>query len=118
ARVTFISVTGCVGAPTHLNFTVVPTVPRLLSASKGAHSRRCAGSVSARQTFSGLWRSSLTRMSVHISPSFFTCAPLAGPGVYCARSLIFFSFSSLSSLSSFLFVLMDPPGRGSVREHL
>src|SRR2546427_734617 len=79
-------------------------------ASNGAHSRRCAGSVSACQTFSGEWRSSLTRMSVHFSPSFRTCAPLAGPGAYCSRSVIFFS------LSSFSLVLIDPCGRGGVRE--
>src|SRR5207245_5060070 len=107
ARVTLVSETCAV--PTHVRFTV-PTVPRLPSTSKGAHSRRCAGSVSARQTFSGGWRSSLTRMSVHFSPSFLTCAPLAGPGVYCSRSVIF-------SLSSFSFVLIDPCGRGGVREH-
>ncbi len=35
-------------------------------------------------------------MSVHFSPSFCTCAPLAGPGVYCSRSVIFFSLSSFS----------------------
>src|SRR5579864_1678717 len=108
ARVTVVSCGA--GAPTHLRFTV-PTVPRLPSTSKGAHSRRCAGSVSACQTFSGEWRSSLTRMSVHFSPSFRTCAPLAGPGVYCSRSVIFFS------LSSFSLVLIDPCGRGGVREH-
>src|SRR5437870_7468067 len=108
ARVTLVSETCAV--PTHVRFTV-PTVPRLPSTSKGAHSRRCAGSVSARQTFSGGWRSSLTRMSVHFSPSFRTCAPLAGPGVYCSRSVIF-------SLSSFSLVLIDPCGRGGVREHL
>src|SRR5579863_8840420 len=97
ARVTFVSVTRAVGAPTVVSFTVVPTVPRLPSASKGAHSRRCAGSVSACQTFSGGWRSSLTRMSVHFSPSFRTCASLAGPGVYCSRSLImFFSLASIA----------------------
>src|SRR5437867_5790966 len=91
ARVTVVSVTCGVGAPTVVSFTVVPTVPRLLSASNGAHSRRCAGSVSACQTFSGEWRSSLTRMSVHFSPSFRTWAPRAGPGAYCSRSVIFFS---------------------------
>src|SRR6266436_5398609 len=112
ARVTVVSVTRGVGAPTVVSFTVAPAVPRLPSASKGAHSRRCAGSVSACQTFSGEWRSSLTRMSVHFSPSFRTCAPLAGPGVYCSRSVIFFS------LSSFSLVLIDPCGRGGVREHL
>src|SRR5215813_10340622 len=112
ARVTVVSETCGVGAPTVVSFTVVPTVPRLPSASKGAHSRRCAGSVSACQTFSGGWRSSLTRTSVHFSPSFCTCAPLAGPGVYRARSLIFFSFSSFS------LVLIYPCGRGGVREHL
>src|SRR5438067_6544928 len=112
ARVTVVSVTCSAGAPTVVSCTVVPTVPRLPSASKGAHSRRCGGSVSACQTFSGEWRSSLTRMSVHFSPSFRTCAPLAAPGVYCSRSVIFFS------LSSFSLVLIDPCGRGGVREHL
>src|SRR2546426_11201509 len=111
ARVTLVSETCGVGVPRQVSFTV-PTVPRLPSTSKGAHSRRCAGSVSACQTFSGEWRSSLTRMSVHFSPSFRTCAPLAGPGVYCSRSVIFFS------LSSFSLVLIDPCGRGGVREHL
>src|SRR5438445_175574 len=111
ARVTLVSETCGVGAPTVVSFTVVPTVPRLPSASKGAHSRRCAGSLSACQTFSGEWRSSLTRMSVHFCPAFRTCAPLAGPGVYCSRSVSFFSLS-------FSFVLIDPCGRGGVREHL
>src|SRR6266508_1439592 len=111
ARVTVVSETCGVGAPTVVSFTVVPTVPRLPSASKGAHSRRCAGSVSACQTFSGEWRSSLTRISVQFSPSFRTCAPLAGPGAYCSRSVIFFS------LSSFSLVLTAPCGRGGVREH-
>src|SRR6266699_3515768 len=119
ARVTVVSETCSVGAPTVVSFTVAPTVPRLPSASKGAHSRSCAGSVSARQTFSGEWRNSLTRMSPHFSPSFCTCAPLAGPGVYCSRSVIFFSFSSFS-----LVLLRQPPrlefpcGRGGVLEHL
>src|SRR5258708_8239971 len=91
ARVTFVSVTCGAGAPTVVSFTVFPTVPKLPSASKGAHSCRCAGSVSACHTFSGEWRSSLTRMSVGFSPSCRTCAPQAGPGVYCSRSVIFFS---------------------------
>src|SRR5947208_7457901 len=112
ARVTVVSETSGVGAPTVVSFTVVPTIPRLLSASKGAHSRRCAGSVSACHTFAGEWRSSLTRMSVHVSPSFRTCAPLAGPGAYCSRSITFFS------LSSFSFVLVDPCGQGGVLAHL
>src|SRR5215813_3139431 len=111
ARVTFVSVTCSAGAPTVVSFTVVPAVPRLPSASKGAHSCRCAGSVSACQTFSGEWRSSLTRMRVHFSPSLRTCAPLAGPGVYCSRSVIVFSLSTL------FLVLLDPCGRGGVREH-
>src|SRR5260370_35548749 len=90
ARVTVVSVMCSVGAPTVVSFAVLPTVPRLLSASKGAHSRRCTGSVSACQTFSGEWRNSLPRMSVHFfSPSFRTCAPRAGPGVYCSRSVIY-----------------------------
>src|SRR5207302_5498970 len=109
ARVTLVSI--AVGVPTQVSFTV-PTVPRLPSTSNGAHSRRCAGSVSACQTFSGGWPSSLTRMSVHFSPSFRTCAPLAGPGVYCWLSVIFSSLSSLSLVS------IDPCGRGGVREHL
>src|SRR5258708_31192832 len=96
ARVTVVSETSGVGAPTVVSFTVVPAVPRLPSASNGAHSRRCARSVSACQTFSGAWRSSLTRMSVHLSSPFCsrffrTCAPLAGPGAYCSRLVIFFS---------------------------
>src|SRR5204862_7866057 len=113
ARVTVVSVTRGAGAPTVVSFTMLPTVPRLPSASNGAHSRRCAGSVSACQTFSGEWRNSLTRMSVHFSPSFCTCAPLAGPGAYCSRSVIYFS------VSSFSLVLIDlyPRGQGGVREH-
>src|SRR5437867_7286482 len=110
ARVTFVSETCGVGAPTVVSFTLLPTLPRLPSASKGAHSRRCAGSVSACQTLSGEWRSSLTRMSVHFSPSFRTRAPLAGLGVYCSRTVIFFSLSSS-------FVLIDSFGRGAVRAH-
>src|SRR5438067_11615705 len=111
ARVTVVSVTCGAGAPTVVSFTVLPTVPRFPSASKGAHSRSCAGSVSACQTFSREWRSSLTRTSVHCSPSFGTCAPLARPGAYCSRAIISFS------LSSFSFVLIDPGGRGGAREH-
>src|SRR5215469_8783507 len=49
-RVTFVSIG--VGFPIQVSFTV-PTVPRLASTSKGAHCRRCAGSVRASQTFSG-----------------------------------------------------------------
>ena len=96
ARLTVVSVTCSLGAPTVVRFTVAPTVPRFPSASKGAHSRNCPGSVSACQTFSGEWRSSRTIMSVHLSPSLCTSAPLAGPGAYCSRSVIFFSFFSLS----------------------
>src|ERR1700736_2730757 len=95
-RVTVVSETCSAGAPTVVSFTAAPTVPRLPSASKGAHSRRCAGSISACQTFSGEWCSSLTRMSVGFSPSFCTCAPLAGPGVYCSRSVTFFSLVSIA----------------------
>src|SRR5271155_2027878 len=90
ARVTFVS--SGVGFPTQVRFTF-PTAPRLPSVTKGAHSRSCAGSVSASQTFSGEWRSSRTRMSVHFSPSFCTRAKLAGPGMYCSRSSIFFSLA-------------------------
>src|SRR5712664_1430897 len=39
ARVTLVSVTCGAGAPTVVSFTVAPTVPRLPSASKGAHPR-------------------------------------------------------------------------------
>src|ERR1700757_4436137 len=91
ARLTVVSVICGAGAPTVVSFTVAPTESRLLSASKGAHSRSCAGSVSAFHTFSGEWRSSLTRMSVHFSPSFRICAPQAGPGVYGSRSFTVFS---------------------------
>src|ERR1051326_1269803 len=80
ARVTVVSVTCGVGAPTVVSLTVAPAVPRLVSASKGAHSRSCAGSVSARQTFSGAWPSSLTRTRVHFSPSFRTWAPVRKDG--------------------------------------
>src|SRR6267154_3449891 len=111
ARVTVVSETSGVGAPTVVSFTVLPTVPRFPSASKGAHSRRCPGSVSACQTFSGEWRNSLTRTSVHFSPSFRMCAPLAGPGSYCSRFVIVFSLFSLS------LVLIAPYGRGGAREH-
>src|SRR5689334_25322408 len=100
-----------VGAPTVVSFTVFPSVARLPSASNGAHSRRCAGSVNACQTLSGGCRRSLTRIKVHFSPSFRTSAPEAGPGVYCLRSVIF-------SSSSFCLVLVDPCGRDGVREHL
>src|SRR5271168_1320765 len=93
ARVTVVSLTRTAGAPTVVSFTLLPTLPRLPSASNGAHSRRCSGSVSACQTFSGACCNSLTRISLHFSPSFRICAPLAGPGVYCSRSLTFLSFS-------------------------
>src|SRR5271169_2245203 len=93
ARVTFVS--SDLPVPTQVRFTV-PGLPRLPSASKGAHSRRCAGSVSACQTFSGAWRSSLTRMSVHFSPSFRICAPRAGPGSYCSCSITFLSLASIA----------------------
>src|SRR5258705_6659498 len=119
ARVTVVSETCNWGAPTAVSFTVVPTLPRLPSVSKGAHSRRCAGSVSACQTFSGEWRSSLTRISVHFSPSFRTSAPLAGPGVYSPRSVTFFSLFSFSlALLDFSLVLTAPCGPDGVREHL
>src|SRR5258705_7388505 len=111
ARVTVVSVTRSAGAPTVVSFTVAPTVPRLPSLSKGAHSRSCAGSVNARQTFSGEWRSSLTRTSVHFSPSFCTCATSAGPGVYYSRTVIYFSPPSFS------FELFDRCDRGGAREH-
>src|ERR1700722_4511392 len=85
ARVTVVSIG--VGVPTHVSFTV-PTAPRFASVTKGAHSRKCTGSVSASHTLSGEWRSSRTRMSVHFSPSFCTRARLAGPGAYSSGSLI------------------------------
>src|SRR5579864_6558697 len=99
ARVTVVSVTRGMGAPTVVSFTVFPTVPRFPSASKGAHSRRCAGSVIASQTFSGECRNSRTRMSVQFSSpfgprSFRTCAMFAGPGVYRSRNGIFVSLAS------------------------
>src|SRR3989454_7245460 len=96
ARVTVVSETRSAGAPTVVSFTLAPTVPRLPSTSKGSHSRRCAGSVSACQTFSGEWRSSLRRTSVHFSPSFRICAPPADP-VCTARALA--SIFSLASIA-------------------
>src|SRR5580704_9130964 len=98
ARVTVASETVGLGAATVVSFTVVPAVPRLPSATKGAHSRSCAGSVIASQTFSGECRSSRTRTSVHFSSpfgprSFCIRAMFAGPGVYCSRSSIFFSLA-------------------------
>src|SRR5215831_10370533 len=74
ARVTVVSIG--IGFPTHVSLTVAPTVPRFPSTTNGAHSRS--------------WR---TRISVHLSPSFRTCAPLAGPGVYCSRFVIWFSLA-------------------------
>ena len=90
---------------------------RLPSVSKGARSRSCAGSVRACQTFSGEWRRSLTRMSAHFSPSFRTCAPLAGTRcVLLGFISVSLSFSSLGS--SFPWVYPhDPGGPGGVREH-
>ena len=41
------------GAPTVVNVADTPAVPMSRSASKGAHSRSCAGSVSACQTRCG-----------------------------------------------------------------
>src|SRR5215467_8976480 len=110
ARVTLVSETCGVGVPTVESFTG-PTAARFRSASNGAHWDRCAGSVSACQTTAGGCRSSRTRTSVHVSPSFCTWAPLARPGVYFSRSVI--SFSS----SSFSLVLIAPCGRGGVRAH-
>src|SRR5215831_12695589 len=107
ARFTLVAETcgGC--APTVASFTG-PTSPRLRSASNGAHSRSCAGSVNACQTFAGGWRSSRTRISVHFSPSFRTSAPAAGPGAYVSRLLI---VSFLSGVAT-----PDPYDRGGVRE--
>src|SRR5215831_3568274 len=102
ALVTLVSVTRGEGAPTVVSLTVVPATLRLPSASTGAHSRRCAGSVIACQTFSSEWRSSLTRTSVHFSPSFCIRAPLAGPGVYCLRSAIIFSLVLIAHQLSYL----------------
>src|SRR5262245_14649658 len=111
ARRTVVSVICGWGEPTVVSLTVFPAFPRLASASKGAHSRSCAGSVIACHTFSGEWRSSRTRISVHLSPSFRTCAPLAGPSSYCSRAVTFFS------LSSSWFVLIELCGRDGVRAH-
>src|SRR4051812_13940549 len=86
ARFTTVSETCGVGAPT-VESLAVPVLPRLLSTSKGAHSRRCSGSVSACQTFVGGWRSSRTSTSVQLSPSFWTSAPAAAPGWYLSRLL-------------------------------
>src|SRR3954449_1508385 len=110
ARVTVVSDTFGVGAPTVVSFTVVPATLRFRSASNGAHSRSCVGSVSACQTFSGEWRSSLIRTSVHFSPCFSNCA-LAAPGAYCSRAVTVFS------LSFFSFVPGDECDRDGARAH-
>src|ERR1700691_767947 len=104
ARFTLVSVTRGTGAPTVVSFTEAPTASRFPSASNGAHSRRCVGSVIACQTVSGAWRSSRTRTSVHFSSpfcprSFCIRAMLAEPGVYCSRSIIFVSLASSLSAS-------------------
>src|SRR4051812_18472477 len=52
ARVMLVLETFGVGVPTVERFTL-PVAPRFRSASKGAHSRSCVGSVSACQTFIG-----------------------------------------------------------------
>ena len=86
-----------------------PTAPRLRSASNGAHSRRCAGSVSACQTFAGGWRSSRTRTSVHFSPSFLDLGAGRGAGRVLSHGC---------SSSSFLsWMVPAPSGRGGVRAH-
>src|SRR5262245_26658589 len=92
ARFTTVSETCGAGAPTVESLTV-PVLARLLSASNGAHSRRCSGSVRACQTFAGGCRSSRTSTSVQLSPSFWTSAPAAGPGWYLSRLLTSSSFS-------------------------
>src|SRR4051794_24637574 len=55
-------------------------------------------------------------MSVHLSPSFRIWASLAGPGVYCSGSVIF--FSSSWPCFSLLSIDLDPFDRGGVRERL
>jgi hypothetical protein len=79
ARTTWVSLTNGCGVPTVESFAV-PTLPRFRSASNGAHSRSCSGSVSAAQTFFGGWRRSRTSTSVQASPSLRTSAPTAAPG--------------------------------------
>src|SRR5262249_33522208 len=106
---TLVSVTVSAGAPMVVSLAAAPDFPRLASESNGAHSRSCAGSVSAAQTFSGEWRSSRTTTSVHFSPSLSMCAPAAGPGVYCSRFIICFS-SAFFSLE-----LVHPCDRDGVR---
>src|SRR6476660_3125623 len=97
ARFTWVSVTGGVGAPTVESFAV-PTVPSLRSASNGAHSRSCSGSVSAFQTLGGGWERSRTRTSVHVSPSLRTSAPEAAPGTYCSSLFMVLSFLGFLAL--------------------
>src|SRR2546430_16589003 len=85
ARVTVVSVTCGGGAPTVVSFTLVPTVPRLPSASNGAHSRSRAGPVRACQTFWGGWGRFFTTQRVPFSPFLRNCATLGGACVCCAR---------------------------------
>src|SRR5678816_1550670 len=83
----------------------------LPSASNGAHSRICTGSVSASQTLSGECCRSLVITSAQFSPFFSTFAVIA-PGVYCSRGVI-----SFFSLSLFLPASTDAGGRDGAREH-
>src|SRR5580692_11811628 len=55
-------------------------------------------------------------MSVHFSPSFRICAPLAGPGAYCSRLVTFVSSSSFSFVPPAL-VWIAPCGPDNIREH-
>src|SRR5262249_42770630 len=89
-----------VGAPTHVSFTV-PTASRRASTSNGAHSRRWAGSVSACQTFSGEWRSSLTRTSA-TSLRLFVLAPHWPAPVCIDRDPLSFSPCLLFSCSGLI----------------
>src|SRR5262249_51471766 len=87
ARFTVLSETCGVGVPTVESFTG-PTAARFRSASNGAHSDRCAGSVSACHTIAGGGRGSPTGVSVQLWPSFWTPAPAAGPGAHISPLLL------------------------------
>jgi hypothetical protein len=85
------------------------------SADRGSQRRtasRTRRSVAATHRTSSPPDQRCGRWGFHFSLSFCTCAPLAGPGAYCSRTVIFFPLSSVS------LVFSDPCGRGGVRGHL
>ena len=111
ARFTGVSVTCGVGAPTVVSFTGCRRRPDS-DPRQRAPIRAAAPDPSAPATPSPARGAApgRERASTSLRP-FVPRAPLAGPGVYCARSIIVFS------LSSFWLALACPCGRGGARAH-